>query len=85
MRSASSVGAEAEPEKMLAHKDATVKANVDGVAFLFKKNKIDSFHRHRQDRFGRQGFVTAEDGKCRRSRPRTSSSPPAPTSPAFRA
>ncbi|MBB3976844.1 dihydrolipoamide dehydrogenase [Rhizobium azooxidifex] len=27
--------------KMLAHKDATVKSNVDGVAFLFKKNKID--------------------------------------------
>ncbi|CAN7314384.1 dihydrolipoyl dehydrogenase [Pararhizobium sp. LjRoot238] len=30
-------------EKMLAHKDATVKSNVDGVAFLFKKNKIDAF------------------------------------------
>ncbi|MDI7862475.1 dihydrolipoyl dehydrogenase [Rhizobiaceae bacterium n13] len=29
--------------KMMAHKDATVKANVDGVAFLFKKNKIDTF------------------------------------------
>ena len=29
---------------MMAHKDATVKANVDGVAFLFKKNKIDGFH-----------------------------------------
>jgi len=28
---------------MMGHKDATVKANVDGVAFLFKKNKIDSF------------------------------------------
>ena len=28
-------------EKMLAHKDATVKSNVDGVAFLLKKNKID--------------------------------------------
>ncbi|MBW3096761.1 dihydrolipoyl dehydrogenase [Pseudohoeflea coraliihabitans] len=26
---------------MMGHKDATVKANVDGVAFLFKKNKID--------------------------------------------
>ncbi|MGE0230882.1 MAG: dihydrolipoyl dehydrogenase [Flavobacteriaceae bacterium] len=26
---------------MLAHKDATVKSNVDGVAFLFKKNKIE--------------------------------------------
>ena len=29
--------------KMMAHKDATVKSNVDGVGFLFKKNKIDSF------------------------------------------
>ena len=29
---------------MMAHKDATVKANVDGVAFLMKKNKIDTFH-----------------------------------------
>ncbi|URK86859.1 dihydrolipoyl dehydrogenase [Rhizobium sp. RCAM05350] len=29
--------------KMLAHKDSTVKSNVDGVAFLFKKNKIDAF------------------------------------------
>jgi dihydrolipoamide dehydrogenase len=29
---------------MLAHKDATVKSNTDGVAFLFKKNKIDPFH-----------------------------------------
>ncbi len=30
-------------EKMMGHKDAVVKANVDGVAFLFKKNKVDSF------------------------------------------
>ena len=29
--------------KMMAHKDATVKSNVDGVAFLFKKNKIASY------------------------------------------
>ena len=28
--------------KMMAHKDAVVNANVSGVAFLFKKNKIDS-------------------------------------------
>ncbi len=26
---------------MMAHKDATVKSNVEGVSFLFKKNKID--------------------------------------------
>jgi len=30
-------------KKMMAHKDATVASNVNGVAFLFKKNKIDSF------------------------------------------
>jgi dihydrolipoamide dehydrogenase len=30
-------------DKMMAHKDATVKSNTDGVAFLFKKNKIDGF------------------------------------------
>jgi dihydrolipoamide dehydrogenase len=29
--------------KLMGHKDATVKSNVDGVAFLFKKNKIDAF------------------------------------------
>ena len=29
---------------MLAFKDAGVKGNVDGVAFLLKKNKIDHFH-----------------------------------------
>ena len=28
---------------MLAHKDAVIDANVSGVAFLFKKNKIDAF------------------------------------------
>ncbi|MCP1199194.1 dihydrolipoyl dehydrogenase [Notoacmeibacter sp. MSK16QG-6] len=28
---------------MMAHKDKTVKSNVDGVEFLFKKNKIDRF------------------------------------------
>jgi len=31
-------------EKMMGHKDAVVKSNVDGVAFLFKKNKIDWLH-----------------------------------------
>ncbi|MGH6923989.1 MAG: dihydrolipoyl dehydrogenase [Propylenella sp.] len=34
---------ELDLKAMLAHKDATVKANTDGVAFLFKKNKIDAF------------------------------------------
>ena len=31
----------ADLAKMMAHKDATVAANVGGVAFLFKKNGID--------------------------------------------
>ena len=31
-------------KKMMAHKDSTVKANVDGIAYLFKKNGIDAFH-----------------------------------------
>src|SRR5262245_50655754 len=30
--------------KMLAFKDQGVKGNVDGVAFLLKKNKIDTVH-----------------------------------------
>ena len=29
---------------MMAHKDKTVKANVDGVAYLMKKNNVDVFH-----------------------------------------
>jgi dihydrolipoamide dehydrogenase len=39
------LGVEVSPKlnlkKMMAHKDATVASNVNGVAFLFKKNKID--------------------------------------------
>jgi dihydrolipoamide dehydrogenase len=31
-------------ERMLAFKDQGVKGNVDGVAFLLKKNRIDAFH-----------------------------------------
>jgi dihydrolipoamide dehydrogenase len=29
---------------MMKHKDDTVKANVDGVGFLLKKNKVEAFH-----------------------------------------
>jgi dihydrolipoamide dehydrogenase len=32
---------ELDLKSMMAHKDATVKSNVDGVAFLMKKNKVD--------------------------------------------
>src|SRR5262245_47017132 len=49
--------------KMMAHKDATVKANVDGVAFLFKKNKIDSFQGIGKIVAAGKVSVTAEDGK----------------------
>ena len=42
------MGIKATPEldlaAMLAFKDEGVKGNVDGVAFLLKKNKIDHFH-----------------------------------------
>jgi dihydrolipoamide dehydrogenase len=47
---------------MLAHKDATVKSNVDGVAFLFKKNKIDSFHGAGRILAAGRVEVTAEAG-----------------------
>lgn len=47
---------------MMAHKDANVKANVEGVAFLFRKNKIDSVRG--MGRIAAQGKVevTTEDG-----------------------
>ena len=42
------MGIKVKPEldlpRMLAFKDEGVKGNVEGVAFLFKKNKIDPFH-----------------------------------------
>tara|TARA_R110002020_G_scaffold6689_27_gene28467 strand:- start:1423 stop:2829 length:1407 start_codon:yes stop_codon:yes gene_type:complete len=50
-------------EKMMAHKDATVKSNVDGVAFLFKKNKIDSFIGHGKVLGEGKVCVTDDEGK----------------------
>jgi len=47
---------------MLAHKDATVKANVDGVAFLFKKNKIDGYRGTGRIAAPGKVEVKAEDG-----------------------
>lgn len=35
---------ELDLKSMMAHKDGVVKANVDGVAFLMKKNKVDVLH-----------------------------------------
>jgi len=50
-------------EKMMAHKDATVKSNVDGVAFLFKKNKIEAFIGHGKVMGAGKVSVTGDDGK----------------------
>ncbi len=47
---------------MLAHKDATVEANVNGVAFLFKKNKIDAFMGTGKVVGAGKVSVTADDG-----------------------
>ncbi|MFZ3118857.1 MAG: dihydrolipoyl dehydrogenase [Variovorax sp.] len=48
-------GLEVDVGKMLARKDQVVKQNNDGITYLFKKNKITSFH-------GRASFVKAVDG-----------------------
>src|SRR6478752_2917527 len=40
--------------RMLARKDTVVKQNNDGIVYLFKKNKVTSFH-------GRGSFVKATD------------------------
>ncbi len=48
---------------MMAHKDETVKANVDGVAFLFKKNKIDGYHGTGRIAGPGKVEVEGEDGK----------------------
>ncbi|MGF9694838.1 MULTISPECIES: dihydrolipoyl dehydrogenase [unclassified Rhizobium] len=51
-------------EKMMGHKDATVKSNVDGVAFLFKKNKIETFIGTGKIVSAGKVSVTAEDGSA---------------------
>ncbi len=48
-------GLELDLAKMLARKDQVVKQNNDGITYLFKKNKITSFH-------GRASFVKASEG-----------------------
>ena len=67
---------------LMKHKDDTVAANVNGVAFLFKKNKIDWIAG--EGRIAAPGKIVAgaRTARRRRSRRRRSSSPPAPTSPA---
>jgi dihydrolipoamide dehydrogenase len=56
------VSPELDLKRMLAFKDDGVKGNVDGVAFLLKKNKIDAFHG--TGRIVKAGAVevTASDG-----------------------
>lgn len=49
---------------MMAHKDATVKANVDGVAFLMKKNKIEVFQGTGKIAGKGKVEVTDADGKA---------------------
>ncbi|MFC3206923.1 dihydrolipoyl dehydrogenase [Aquamicrobium soli] len=62
------LGVEVAPKlnlsKMMAHKDATVSANVSGVAFLFKKNKIDTFRGIGRIVAAGKVSVTADDGKA---------------------
>ena len=48
---------------MMGHKDATVKANVDGVQFLLKKNKVDTFHGTGSIPAAGKVSVKGEDGK----------------------
>ncbi|TPK90151.1 dihydrolipoyl dehydrogenase [Mesorhizobium sp. B2-4-12] len=50
-------------KKMMTHKDTTVASNVNGVAFLFKKNKIDSFRGTGKVVAAGKVSVTGEDGK----------------------
>jgi dihydrolipoamide dehydrogenase len=61
------MGIKASPEldlkRMLAFKDDGVKGNVDGVAFLVKKNKIDAFMGTGRILKAGQVEVTASDGE----------------------
>ncbi len=52
---------ELDLKAMMAHKDATIKSNVDGVAFLMKKNKITTFHG--TGTIARAGEVVVTNGK----------------------
>ncbi len=52
-----------ELKQMLVHKQETVDANVNGVAFLLKKNKIEPFHGTASIPAAGKVVVTGEDGK----------------------
>ena len=49
-------------EAMMGHKDRTVKANVDGVAYLFKKNRIDGYQGHGRIAGANRVEVEGENG-----------------------
>ena len=62
-----SVGeAKLDLKAMMKHKDDTVGANVGGVSFLFKKNKVETFHGVGSIAAPGVVEVTAEDGSTRR-------------------
>lgn len=50
-------------KQMMVHKQETIDANVNGVAFLLKKNKIEPFHGTASIPAAGKVVVTAEDGK----------------------
>lgn len=50
-------------KQMMVHKQETIDANVNGVAFLLKKNKIEPFHGTASIPAVGKVLVTAEDGK----------------------
>ncbi|CAN7540489.1 dihydrolipoyl dehydrogenase [Bosea sp. LjRoot90] len=50
-------------KQMMVHKQETIDANVNGVAFLLKKNKIEAFHGTASIPAAGKVVVTAEDGK----------------------
>ena len=52
-------------KQMMAHKDGVVAANVNGVEFLFKKNKIERVTGAGSIPKAGEVLVTAEDGKTR--------------------
>ena len=54
---------ELDLKAMLAHKDATVRSNVTGIDFLFKKNKIDVYRGSGRIVAAGRVAVTAEGGE----------------------
>ena len=56
---------ELDLEAMLGHKDKTVKANVDGIAFLFKKNRIEGIIGTGRIEGAGAVEVTGQDGETR--------------------